>query len=33
VAGRIAVTAVLATNVFETSPQGWRMILHHASHR
>jgi ketosteroid isomerase-like protein len=33
VAGRIAVTAVLATNVFEASSQGWRMILHHASHR
>ena len=32
VAGRIAVTSVLATNVFERSPEGWRMILHHASH-
>jgi len=32
VAGRITVTSVLATNVFERSPDGWRMILHHASH-
>jgi ketosteroid isomerase-like protein len=32
VAGRITVTSVLATNVFERSPEGWRMILHHASH-
>ena len=31
-AGRIAVTSVLATNVFERTPEGWRMILHHASH-
>jgi ketosteroid isomerase-like protein len=30
--GRIAVTSVLATNVFERSPDGWRLILHHASH-
>jgi ketosteroid isomerase-like protein len=31
VAGRITVTSVLATNVFERTPDGWRMILHHAS--
>ncbi len=30
--GRITVTSVLATNVFEASPEGWRLILHHASH-
>lgn len=30
-AGRIAVTSVLATNVFERRPDGWRMVLHHAS--
>jgi ketosteroid isomerase-like protein len=30
--GRITVTSVLATNVFESSPDGWRLILHHASH-
>ena len=29
--GRIAVSSVLATNVFERSPDGWLMILHHAS--
>ena len=32
VRGRLAVTSVLATNVFERGPQGWRMIHHHASH-
>ena len=32
VQGRISVTSILATNVFERGPQGWRMILHHASH-
>ena len=31
VAGRIAVSSVLATNVFERRSEGWRMILHHAS--
>ena len=30
--GRISVTSVLATNLFERTPDGWRMILHHASH-
>jgi ketosteroid isomerase-like protein len=32
VRGRLAVTSVLATNLFERGPQGWRMIHHHASH-
>jgi ketosteroid isomerase-like protein len=31
-AGRVSVTSLLATNAFEESPAGWRMILHHASH-
>ncbi len=30
--GRVAATAVLATNVFEKLAAGWRMIHHHASH-
>ncbi len=30
--GRITVTSVLATNVFEHGPDGWRMVHHHASH-
>jgi ketosteroid isomerase-like protein len=29
---RVAVTAILATNLFERSPAGWRLIHHHASH-
>jgi hypothetical protein len=29
---RIAVTAILATNVFERQGGEWRMIHHHASH-
>jgi ketosteroid isomerase-like protein len=29
---RVAVTAILATNVFERSGAGWRLIHHHASH-
>jgi ketosteroid isomerase-like protein len=29
---RVSVTAVLATNLFERGPDGWRMALHHASH-
>jgi ketosteroid isomerase-like protein len=29
---RVSVTAILATNLFERSPGGWRMIHHHASH-
>ena len=32
VADRVAVTAILATNVFERSSAGWRLIHHHASH-
>lgn len=30
--GRVSVTAVLATNLFERAPDGWRMVHHHASH-
>jgi ketosteroid isomerase-like protein len=30
--GRVSVTSVLATNLFEHGPDGWRLILHHASH-
>jgi ketosteroid isomerase-like protein len=29
---RIAVTTILATNLFERQADGWRMIHHHASH-
>jgi ketosteroid isomerase-like protein len=29
---RVAVTAILATNLFERSAAGWRLIHHHASH-
>ena len=29
--GRVAVTAVLATNVFERDADGWRIVHHHAS--
>ncbi|HZN49869.1 MAG TPA: nuclear transport factor 2 family protein [Methylomirabilota bacterium] len=32
VQGRLAVTSILATNLFEHGPQGWRLIHHHASH-
>src|SRR5439155_1268452 len=32
VQGRLAVTSVLATNVFEHGADGWRMVHHHASH-
>jgi ketosteroid isomerase-like protein len=32
VGGRLSVTSVLATNLFERSPDGWLMIHHHASH-
>jgi ketosteroid isomerase-like protein len=32
VRGRIVVTAILATNLFERQPEGWRLIHHHASH-
>ena len=30
--GKISVTSVLATNIFERSAGEWRMIHHHASH-
>jgi ketosteroid isomerase-like protein len=30
--GRVSVTSVMATNIFEHGPDGWRMIHHHASH-
>jgi ketosteroid isomerase-like protein len=30
--GRLAVTSVLATNLFERTADGWRLIHHHASH-
>jgi len=30
--GRVSVTSLLATNVFERVPDGWKMVLHHASH-
>jgi len=29
---RVAVTSVLATNIFEHGPDGWLMLHHHASH-
>ena len=29
---RVSVTTVLATNLFERAPDGWRMVHHHASH-
>jgi len=32
VQGRLAVTSVLATNLFERGPDGWRLVHHHASH-
>jgi ketosteroid isomerase-like protein len=32
VRGRVAVTAILATNLFVRDAAGWRMVLHHASH-
>jgi ketosteroid isomerase-like protein len=32
VAGRVSVTAILATNLFERAPGGWRLVHHHASH-
>jgi ketosteroid isomerase-like protein len=31
VGGRVSVTAILATNVFERG-DGWRLVHHHASH-
>ena len=32
VAGRVSVTAILATNLFERDADGWRLVHHHASH-
>ena len=32
VADRVSVTAILATNLFEREPGGWRLVHHHASH-
>jgi ketosteroid isomerase-like protein len=32
VRGRVTVTSVLATNIFERGDGGWRLIHHHASH-
>ena len=32
VGGRVSVTSLLATNIFERTPEGWRMVHHHASH-
>ena len=32
VSGRVSVTAILATNVFERGLDGWRLIHHHGSH-
>jgi ketosteroid isomerase-like protein len=32
VRGRVSVTSVLATNIFEHGDDGWLMIHHHASH-
>jgi len=32
VQGRLGVTSVLATNLFERGPDGWRLVHHHASH-
>jgi ketosteroid isomerase-like protein len=30
--GRVAVTVILATNLFERDLDGWRIVHHHASH-
>jgi ketosteroid isomerase-like protein len=30
--GRVSVTSLLATNVFERAGDRWKMVLHHASH-
>ena len=32
VGDRVSVTAILATNLFERGPGGWRLVHHHASH-
>ena len=33
VGGRVGVTAILATNLFERDDEGWRLVHHHASHQ
>jgi ketosteroid isomerase-like protein len=30
--GRVGVTAILATNIFERAGDGWKMVHHHGSH-
>jgi ketosteroid isomerase-like protein len=30
--GQLTATSVLATNLFERTDDGWRILLHHASH-
>ncbi|HEX2438221.1 MAG TPA: nuclear transport factor 2 family protein [Methylomirabilota bacterium] len=32
VGSRVSVTAILATNVFERTLEGWRLVHHHGSH-
>ncbi|MBI3637660.1 MAG: nuclear transport factor 2 family protein [Candidatus Rokubacteria bacterium] len=32
VRGQVSVTSVLATNVFTRAADGWRLVVHHASH-
>jgi len=32
VQGRVSATSLLATNIFELTRDGWRLIHHHASH-
>jgi ketosteroid isomerase-like protein len=32
VGSRVSVTAILATNVFERTLDGWRLVHHHGSH-
>lgn len=32
VAGRVGVTAILATNLFERDDEVWRLVHHHGSH-
>ena len=32
VGGRVSVTSLLATNIFERASEGWRLVHHHASH-